>query len=44
MTVVNPGDINFSIDSFSGIGIDFNNLHLESYVIEFRKKLNGFVP
>jgi hypothetical protein len=35
VTVVNPGDINFSIDSFSGIGIDFNNLHLESYVISF---------
>jgi hypothetical protein len=35
ISVVRPGDINFSVDSFSGVGIDFNNLHLESYVISF---------
>ena len=35
ISVVRPGDINFSVDSFSGVGVDFNNLHLESYVISF---------
>lgn len=35
ISVVRPGDINFTTDSFSGLGVDFNNLHLESYVISF---------
>lgn len=35
ISVVRPGDINFTVDSFSGMGIDFDNLHLESYVISF---------
>ena len=35
ISVVRPGDINFAVDSFSGMGIDFDNLHLESYVISF---------
>ena len=35
ISVVRPGDINFTVDSFSGLGIDFANLHLESYVISF---------
>jgi len=35
IAVVRPGDINFTVDSFSGLGIDFANLHLESYVISF---------
>ena len=32
---IRPGDINFTTDSFSGLGVDFANLHLESYVISF---------
>ena len=35
ISVIRPGDIDFSVDSFSGLGIDFNNLHLESYSINF---------
>jgi len=35
ISVVRPGDINFTTDSFSGLGVDFANLHLESYVISF---------
>tara|TARA_B100000214_G_scaffold200424_1_gene145164 strand:+ start:7573 stop:9024 length:1452 start_codon:yes stop_codon:yes gene_type:complete len=35
ISVLRPGDINFSVDSFSGMGIDFENLHLESYSISF---------
>ena len=35
ISVVRSGDINFTVDSFSGMGIDFDNLHLESYVISF---------
>lgn len=35
ISVVRPGDINFSVDSFSGLGVDFSNINLESYVISF---------
>jgi len=35
VSVVRPGDINFTVDSFSGLGIDFDSLHLESYSISF---------
>ena len=35
ISVVRPGDIDFTVDSFSGLGVDFSNLHLESYVISF---------
>jgi hypothetical protein len=29
-----PGDITITTDSFSGLGVDFNELHLQSYNIE----------
>ena len=29
-----PGDITVSTDSFSGLGVDFDKLHIQSYGIE----------
>ena len=33
-SALSPGDISVSVDSFSGLGVDFDKLHLQSYNIE----------
>ena len=33
-SALNPGDITVTTDSFSGLGVDFDELHIQSYSIE----------
>tara|TARA_R110001583_G_scaffold22390_7_gene84120 strand:+ start:607 stop:2028 length:1422 start_codon:yes stop_codon:yes gene_type:complete len=33
-SALNPGDITVSTDSFSGLGVDFDKLHIQSYSID----------
>ena len=33
-SALNPGDITVTTDSFSGLGVDFNKLHIQSYNID----------